>query len=1183
MRRHTINRHRALLRLAAVAIAAVTLTAALAPRASADEGYDLMRQITTQWVKPLIMIVFDRSGSMAFTPTGTYWDNGHGFCWAFHYDDDVADSLTLYWGNISYSDYTAGSYHGFGQGFWMRVKYTPGSSGSTYNGFLKKNKPTVLHVKTDTLQVGDIIKIMNFITPSDNGTYKILARIGGNPSNFRYKVAKQLPNGSFEASAHSFTVVHNKDTLKVKTGTLPQSVWYFIPPSRMAIAKNIWGNSINIYFPLNTVEPTGQDSEQKDYYVFVGEGPVNGAWYEWTGNQAGKWHNWSSSDGHEPVGDPDFTNCILPTDMVRRFSRVANLGLVAYSGSCDSDSDPEVWIIPRDNAQNPVIAALEEEFGFVVNGGLVANGGTPTKGALERAENAFSTIHAEDDVNSNLYDPKNECGRTYGVILQTDGESNACNPEGSSWNLCPDSWDNYPAGASNALWNLEVDGDSLNVRTWVIGVSEGVGPCELNYTAYKGRTDASSPNGDGGFDVDADPYLTADNTNVYDSTWSHGPYAYFAGSVDELRRALLEILASLGAGDYTTSAPAVAGSASGTTNVAIMPSTDYPTWKGHLRAFANERDQNGQRHWVEKWDAGEVLSSTGNNNGYQRKIYTWDPADDYKLVEVASSNINTLNAICGSACTDAGGAIDAGTVSFIRGSGRDWKLGALINSTPAVVGPPNHWRQGVAERHSAFEDEYADRHRMVWVGSSDGMVHAFDTVDGAEIIALIPPDMLDQQVALYQTWLSNPSKYPMGQYKHPANHKYGVANSIRFADVWDGSINSYRTILVIPEGPGGTGLHAVDVTHVYPGRTIAGKDWDPDPNFDDSKPVTPLWSLTGNGEAGTRLVAGLGKTWSLPAIALRPNNGNGEPQSQVVLGRGFVPNEGNQEDAKELVLDPISGNILRAPTLGRNSSGTALVGQQAFADAVLWQTDAGYYHEDNLADEGVQLDLNGQVWSLTGSDLHNTEVLINVTAGQPLYYSPGVAAYPTIAPTMDLFAFSSGTFYETSEAITGSSSGFVPKLYAGLRDLDTGNVEFAGVPITDLPLPEGQSGTLGDRAQVIAPPLLLVPAMGSNSNPFALYLVYDPDGGVCVGKSYIVWLEFDPDDLGDILQHPGDWAKSFEAGEGAAGGFALAGDKVVVSQSAVGQGAEATLVEVPGLTIPPGNPGLNISWWYELQ
>ena len=140
------------------------------------------------------------------------------------------------------------------------------------------------------------------------------------------------------------------------------------------------------------------------------------------------------------------------------------------------------------------------------------------------------------------------------------------------------------------------------------------------------------------------------------------------------------------------------------------------------------------------------------------------------------------------------------------------------------------------------------------------------------------------------------------------------------------------------------------------------------------------------------------------------------------------------------------------------------------------------------------------------------------------------------------------------------------------------------IDITDIPLPDGQTGTLSDQAQTIAPPILLTPGDGSALPPLALYLIYDPNGGECVGKSYIIKLEFDAADVFSNGQTASYVPETFEAGEGAAGGFAIAGDKVIASQSGVGADSEAHLVEVPDLTIPIGDAGAdNVQWWIELQ
>ncbi len=1290
-------------RLAAGMLAAAALVAMVGSQASADEGYSVMRQITTQWVKPSIMIVLDTSGSMKYT-----LDESDG-TWNFQYSDTLQGNVT------SQDDWTDGSSAGRGQGFWMRVSSmhvltqpptTFGDDGYSSNSASvdTDNQNGIVWPQSGlaALQPGDLVRVTDY--PDDslddtvNGIYIVagtpvdLADNQGVPHQYWYtQFYKMNPDGTFDDSSvytfptpdgndvtgftiervtmtsdpNRFTLIDAPQTADFTTGTcyvhtlnaqdnfdvgdvvklgsfasesgyyiirrfdgdnvylseldasdtfqnqdhcpggndktgitmqrveLPwtlHTMWYFVPPSRMAMVKNVWGDSVNIYQP--TVLPDGTDKLGKPYYLFDGAGPTNGAYKEWTGSgdnlTGGSWNNWSPTDRHEPVGDPAYTEVVSPSDLVGEFSKVAHLGLVLYSGaSCNPSDGAQVPITTDDASQAATLASLYTQMSV---DGADSAGGTSTRAALQRAINGLNTAYQAD--------AKNSCGRSYSVILLTDGQSNGCNTGTSSTFVsCPDNWDQYPPKDADDLWKLTVGGTALKVRTWVIGLSDDVGQCELNFTAYKGRTDASSPEGDGGVDIDSDPYLAGDDSDVFD--FGHSSYAYFVNSevgflqtLGNLRQALLDILsanldmASLGGGggEYTTSPPSVAQSASTLTNVALVPSSEYPSWKGHLRAFGQTLNAStGALEWTQVWDAGDELSSS-NTTASNRKIYTWDPSHSNQLVEITTANAASLDTICGN-CN-----IDSGVVDFIRGVGRDWRLGALINTTPAVIGPPNHWRQGTTGEHEAFEDTYRERHPLIWVGSSDGMIHAFDNEDGAEVIALIPPDLLDKQVELAANWAANNAKSPTGQNPHPAGHIYGVANSLRFADVYDASLATYRTILLVPEGPGGTGLHGLDVTHPYPGRTIDGNTRPADPNYDSTAPVIPLWSLTNGGEAGTTALASLGETWSLPAMALMdPGNASSEPETYAVLGSGFRANTANSLIPSSLILNPLTGGVINSHSLANESSGW-LVGNQAFADGVLWQTDLGQYYEDNYTDEAVQVDLNGHVWSITGRDLRTRGSIFEVGAGEPLYYAPAVAAYPTVGPAYDLFAFSSGTFYEKSQAVTGISKTFVPKVWLGVRSLENGATNTQPVPITDLPLPEGESGTFSDQAQVIAPPLLLVPANGSTESPFAFYLIYDPErpdpeGDACVGRSFIVQVNFDPENLNNLSNatYPGSLVQTYGAGSGAAGGFALVGDKVVVSQSKVPPGGHVGIMEVPGLTIPPGNPGQNISWWYELR
>jgi hypothetical protein len=534
-------------------------------------------------------------------------------------------------------------------------------------------------------------------------------------------------------------------------------------------------------------------------------------------------------------------------------------------------------------------------------------------------------------------------------------------------------------------------------------------------------------------------------------------------------------------------------------------------------------------------------------------------------------------------------------IDFLRGNdgtltdtARELQLGPVVNSTPTVIGRPQSWDQNTVKEHSSFAALYGGRTSLVYIGTSDGTIRAFDLRDGAEILCLIPPNLLDHQVALYVQYLKDPSEYPLGQPQLPSQHKYGVANSIRFGDVYFPDEDTYKTVMFVTEGPGGTGVHAIDVTHPYPGRTIDGHTYTEDPNYGyaSDDPVKVLWSKTGDGEAGTAVLTDFGSSWSMPAFA--PVTGD---TWRLQIGAGYIENISNFLNPRVYHIDPVTGDpepgtFAKSSPLLANSSPDYYVTNQAFADSVFWQNDSSSWSGDNLANEGVQGDLNGHMWVLSESSNSVTaETLLVTTDPEPFYYSPAASGYPDSPVEWSLYAFASGSYYETSPNVVGADVGtvgnFIPKVYVVARELaDPDNIQSVGIPTGLLPDPDG--GTLGPRTQPTAPPSIFANVYGTDK-PFALFLLYDPDASACIGYSYIVRVNFEPMDLDKILDDIDDAVEVYKAGEGTAGGFAVTGERVIVAQSDPKEGGAAKLVEVPNLVIPVGGGEENVRWLIELQ
>ena len=1179
--RHNTDRRRWRLALAAIAAAVLAIPAAAQTINPDNEGFDPMRQISTQFVRPNILLVFDVSGSMA-------WDeiNGHSVG-----TDQTGSWLTATWAVTGSND----CYN---------------SKCKTWTAVLTVRQTHPSRMATVKNALGDS---MNIITP--------WAPPGGTCS----EASRQWPTAGWTGTVTGPTQTLNNTS---------QTAWVYT----FTWARTTGTRVVNPGNPFSTAGLTAQP-------------PTIGC-----------------DCAYRPAAD-----------LIGKTKDTVNWGLEIFSGVASSCTAATLVIPPDSRDIGEVrglqICMRPNSSGATaIDGvnyqGLFASGGTPSKAALafagtimNRVAGGGSLTNYNNSISSSTFptyydsrtwsitaDPKLTCGRVYATILVTDGLSNTCNPDGGgnwaepcltctaasggpgcpdggySGYTCPNPYptnktlqlsqvDAFLAEKADALWWMTVAGRRVKTRTWVIGVSDAVGPCELNYTAYRGRTDANSPEGDAGFDTAADPYLPEGSPGNYNAPTCpshlppHGNYAYFPKSSDALEAAFTSIIAAVGQGDYTTSAPSVTSSPLATEGlVGFVASAAYPKWQGHLYAYDVLADCTNTAKWdctrpcgwkdpdtgVKSnclWDAGEILSigalnpdgsRQSPNNGVARKLYTWDPANSYAMVPIVGTDAGAqqLDALCG------GCGITRQVADFMQGNngsgaGRTWKLGAVMNSTQAVVGPAQVWRQGSTESHTNFESSYQERHSVVWSGSSDGFIHGFDSIDGAELVALIPPEMLANQVDLYDNYRTKPNEFVTGQPKLPDEHLYGVANSPRFGDVWFPAEDTYKTMLYLSQGPGGSGIAGIDVTHPFPGRDYNGDgDTDDtyeaaDPNYGygadlagNPDPVQVVWSK--NRTDYNRL----GETWSVPSLGATAAD-----VWQLLVGGGFDDALTTTDAPWVYRLNAVDGSRNDSETLTNQVSG-AYVRNQSFADTVIWQRGAPFFQPDNRVDEGIQVDLHGQFWTFQPNTWPASRML-NLGSNQPLYYSPAAAAYPSNAsPSHQVYAFASGSFYEKSPYVNGRTPLIEPRLYLAVKNRQTSALASQYLAIRNIPKPSGQSGTLGSKTQVTSPPLIFVAKPGSAANPFALFLVYDPDAGVCVGNSYIIKIDFAPTSLGAITIPA---TNVYLAGAGASSGLAVAGDRVVVSRSYVGEDGRAFLQEVPNLRIPQGGMSGNISWWMELQ
>ncbi|MBP0629966.1 pilus assembly protein PilY [Cupriavidus sp. AcVe19-1a] len=165
----------------------------------------------------------------------------------------------------------------------------------------------------------------------------------------------------------------------------------------------------------------------------------------------------------------------------------------------------------------------------------------------------------------------------------------------------------------------------------------------------------------------------------------------------------------------------------------------YP-WTGRLFALGWQ-GAAGASPASYLWEAGNLLDQRPPAS--RRIVTSSAPTDEApeQLVEPAAAT---------SGNGDQSARLDwlrgAQSVSGLRP--RDTALGYAAGARVRVVAPPA-WAPG-KPGHTAFRLRYGLRRHMAWLGTADGLLHAFDAVTGDERAAYLPRTLLPYALALPQ-------------------------------------------------------------------------------------------------------------------------------------------------------------------------------------------------------------------------------------------------------------------------------------------------------------------------------------------------------------------------------------------------------------------------------------------------
>jgi hypothetical protein len=523
--------------------------------------------------------------------------------------------------------------------------------------------------------------------------------------------------------------------------------------------------------------------------------------------------------------------------------------------------------------------AISARMAKASNGGLVMFNKTPTGctldndglGAVANPEQ-YSVYHYIQKVKQ--IDPL-PCRNNF-VVLVTDGAANGpgdvVDPKANiSESTCAADAcaadDPVAAGctckAVLAAYKLR---KSLNVLTFVVGfsadASTGTARIVNDNIAKAGGTDAL---GDG-----------------------HAPYAFLANNEGELFEALQGAVFEAIRGSYSTS-PATASSgiqltsSLGFGDLVLDSRADFPSWRGHLIAY----DISSGTPTI-KWDAATRLSAM---NWWERRVYVGSAQGPVR-VRIDPGSKNVLNAAELFGLGLGASAEEAADIARWMLGDPTYKnpaiLGAIINSTPIDVGQPGD--SPLPGGHQ-FYVQHKDRPSLTYVGSNDGMLHAFFTKDttiggssfpaGSEAFAYVPRDMLSKITQLYVQG---------GQKADPKKHIFGLANSAKVKNLCvsgcaDSRTALWKTVLVMPQGWGGNQLFVLDVTNPFHSTGLH------DP------PFKVMWNSADGVQAPTYASA-LGLTLSVPAFMF--NKTDAMNDYRLVFASGYGASGSNQ--GRELVI-----------------------------------------------------------------------------------------------------------------------------------------------------------------------------------------------------------------------------------------------------------------------------------------
>ena len=639
-------------------------------------------------------------------------------------------------------------------------------------------------------------------------------------------------------------------------------------------------------------------------------------------------------------------------------------------------------------------------------------GQSPLGGLLNRALSYYKT-----DPNPSDYTGAQlaGCGIQKYVILITDGlptednDGNFWPPLGSaaaagygvSATFDPSSGalvstnDQALTDTIDAIAALQKDG----IETFVVGLGAGVDPA-LNNAAAQAMNAMAVAGGtyNPGFNA---PLLPVQYNGA---TLDAGYLA--ATSPAALVGDLNQVLIKIQAGAQSTTSAAV-NSATINTNTSIYQATytssntPYSDWTGNLLDF--RIGSTGQVNtapssalWQAQYTLDEqVCGNPGplggarggsggcNNDIAARQIATFNTQSNTGVPFEWSDLSTAQQGLLGS----------QNVLDYLRGDtaleqrnggtyrNRSYLLGDIVDSNPVYVGVPDGPYQDPS--YATFVQNQQARTPVLYVGANDGMLHGFNALNGSEVMAYVPANIMANLPDLAQPLYNQ-------------QHHYFVDGSPTVNDVLLAKDGAWHTELVSGESGGGSSIFALDVTTP--------------PTSESQLAGDVLWEYNADGSDPN-----MGLTYSQP-ILVRIAASTVTDASTHLPTNGFAAFFGNgydsaNEHAVLYALHAGSGALIREIDLCDAVSGACNPNLPDGLSSVVAANDNGLLGGD--ANHIFAGDLQGNLWSINISNvdpaLWTVRLLFKAEDAngnpQPITVQPTVSLNPSYPNVQGLMVY----------------------------------------------------------------------------------------------------------------------------------------------------------------------------------